>query len=48
MIIKHKISFGLKTSVTPADKLCGGDRDYPIRMRVTYNGVRVDVPIKCK
>ncbi len=46
MIIKHKISFGLKTSVTPADKLCGGDRDYPIRMRVTYNGVRVDVPIK--
>ena len=45
MLIKHSISFGLKTSKTPADETCGGDREYPIRMRITYCGIRVDVPL---
>ena len=45
MLIKHSISFGLKTSKTPADEICGGDREYPIRMRITYCGIRVDVPL---
>lgn len=45
MVIKHRISFGLKTSITPADEKCDGNRDYPIRMRITYGGNRVDYPI---
>lgn len=44
MLIKHAIRFSLKTSKTGADKR-PGRRDYPIRMRICYNALRIDVPI---
>lgn len=47
MKIKHRIKFGIKSSVTPFDKNRPGEvRDYPIRMRITYNNSRVDIPIR--
>ena len=46
MIYKYNTSFSLKKSATPADEKCNGDRDYPIRMRITYCGQRLDYPVR--